>query len=75
MVGHSTVRLRGYVEDSAGASLAILEVDGRDTYLVRKDDTVSYHAGRRTVVLKVIAVSNLQIVVEVGRLRRAIVVR
>jgi hypothetical protein len=69
------LRLRGFVEGEDGQSVALLEVGGKDVYIVRKDDTVSLHTGRRSVVLRVMEVGHLRLVVELGRLRRAVVVR
>ena len=67
--------LRGYVEDAEGMAVALLEVDGGQTYLVRAGDTVSLPMRGRNAVIRVSKVSNLALHVEVGELRREVVVR
>ncbi len=67
--------LRGYVEDEEGRSVALLEVDGTSTYLVRKDDTVSLPRAGQNLVMRVVEVTNLELHVEIGELKRVVVVR
>lgn len=67
--------LRGYIEDEEGKAVALLEVDGALTYLVRKDDTVSLPRAGQNLVMRVIALTNLELHVEIGELRRVVVVR
>ena len=67
--------LRGYVEDADGKTVALLEVNGAHTYLVREGDTVSLPVRGRNAVIRVSKVSNLALHVEVGELRREVVVR
>lgn len=67
--------LRGYVEDEEGKSVALLEVDGTTTYLVRKDDTVSLPRAGSNLVMRVVQVTNLELHVEIGELKRVVVVR
>jgi hypothetical protein len=67
--------LRGYVEDEEGKSVALLEVDGATTYLVRKDDTVSLPRAGANLVMRVVQVTNLELHVEIGELKRVVVVR
>jgi hypothetical protein len=67
--------LRGYIEDGLGKAVALLEVEGRTTYLVSKDDTVSLPMRGRNTVIRVVEVGNLELRVEVGELRREVVVR
>jgi hypothetical protein len=67
--------LRGYVEDEEGITVALLEVEGKNTYLVRKDDTVSLPRAGQNLVMRVIEVTNLELHVEIGELRRVVVVR
>lgn len=67
--------LRGYVEDENGNAVALLEVDGKNTYLVRKDDTVSLPRAGQNFVMRVIQVTNLELHIEMGELRRVVVVR
>lgn len=67
--------LKGYVEDEGGNAVALLEVDGKSTYLVRKDDTVSLPRAGQNLVMRVVQLTNLELHVEVGELRRVVVVR
>ncbi|MHC4972573.1 MAG: hypothetical protein ACYTG3_09595 [Planctomycetota bacterium] len=67
--------LRGYAEDGDGKAVALLEVDGKTTYLVRKGDTVSLPRGGPGQVLKIVDINNLELRVEVGELRRVVIVR
>lgn len=67
--------LRGYIEDAVGTTVALLEVEGRTTYLVRKGDTVSLPSRGRNTVVRVTELGNLELRVEVGELRREVVVR
>jgi hypothetical protein len=67
--------LRGYVEDEERKTVALLEVDGKDTYLVRKGDTVSLPRGGQNLVIRIAEVTNLELHVEIGELRRVVVVR
>jgi hypothetical protein len=67
--------LRGYAEDDSGKAVALLEVDGKNTYLVRKGDTISLPRGGPNQVLKIVEISNLELRIEVGELRRVVIVR
>ncbi|MHC4933128.1 MAG: hypothetical protein ACYTGV_13160 [Planctomycetota bacterium] len=67
--------LRGYVEDDTGNAVALLEIGGKTTYLVRKDDTVSLPQRGGNLVLRIKEVSNLALTVEVGEMRQVVVVR
>lgn len=67
--------LKGYAEDKDGQAVALLEVGGKTTYLVRKGDTVSLPEKGTSQVLKVVEISNLELRVEVGELRRVVIVR
>ncbi|MHC4222562.1 MAG: hypothetical protein ACYSX0_11515 [Planctomycetota bacterium] len=67
--------LRGYIEDDEGNAVALLEIGGKTTYLVRKDDTVSLPQRGGNLVLRIKEVSNLALTVEVGEMRQVVVVR
>jgi len=68
------LQLRGFVEDAEGRSVALLEVEG-STYVVRKDDTVNLPRANRSLVLRVVDLANLELRIEIGELRRIVVVR
>jgi len=50
-------------------------VDGKNTYLVRKDDTVSLPRAGQNFVMRIVQVTNLELHIELGELRRVVVVR
>jgi len=67
--------LKGYVEDEGGQAVALLEVDGKNTYLVRRDDTISLPRAGQNFVMRVVQVTNLELHIEIGELKRVVVVR
>jgi hypothetical protein len=69
------LELRGYIEGADGKTVALLEVEGKRVYLVRKDDTVSLPQGGGSLVMRVVAITNLELRVELGELRRVVVIR
>ena len=73
--GVPTLSLRGYVEDKDGRTCALLDVGGKQVYLVREKDEVSIPHGGENLVLRITKVSNLSLQLEVGELRRMVVVR
>ncbi len=54
---------------------ALLEIDGAGVYVVREGDTVGLHRLGKTSVLKIVGVTELSVVVEIGTLGEVIVVR
>jgi len=69
------LEMRGYVEDADGKCVAILEVDGRTSYVVRKGDTINLPLANRSLALRVVEIKNLEVRIEIGELRRVLVVR
>lgn len=67
--------LKGYVEDEEGTTCALLGVEGAATYLVRKEDTISLPRGAQNLVMRIVDVTSLELRVEIGELRRVVVVR
>jgi hypothetical protein len=73
--GVPPLSLRGYVEDKEGKACALLDVGGKQVYLVREKDEVSIPQGADNLVLRITKVSNLSLQLEMGELRRVVVVR
>jgi len=69
------LELRGYIEGADGKAVALLEVEGKRIYLVRKGDSVSLPQGGRSLVMRVVEVNNLELRIEIGELRRVLVIR
>ena len=69
------LHLRGYVEDAMGTSLALVEVENHDIFLVRQGDDISLQQGTSNLVLRVVSVTHRSVVVEAGTLGHVIVVR
>ena len=61
--------LRGYIEDAGGNTVALLEVEGSATYLVRAGDTVTLPSRRGNEVIRVMEVGNLSLRVQIGELK------
>lgn len=73
--GAPPMRIRGFAEDEGGVVVALLEVTGFGTFLVRAGDSFTLQSGRSTVALKVVEATHRSLVVEVGRFQASIVVR
>lgn len=69
------MRLRGHLQGINGEVLALLEVTGGDTYIVREGDTVGLHDLGIDSVLRVRKISRLHLVIEAGSLNQMIIVR
>nr|WP_321465079.1 hypothetical protein [uncultured Desulfobulbus sp.] len=69
------MRLRGHLQGGNGEVLALLEVTGGDTYIVREGDTVGLHDLGIDSVLRIRKISRLHVVVEAGSLNQMIIVR
>lgn len=73
------IRFSGASPESAAEDprlkAALLEIDGAGVYVVREGDTVGLHRLGKSSVLKIIGVTELSVVVEVGTLGEVIVVR
>lgn len=67
--------LKGYIEDAAGKTVALLEVGGKGAYLVRKGDTLSLPRQAGNLVMRVVELTNLELKMEIGELRRVVVIR
>lgn len=67
--------LRGFIQDHEGQAIALLEVENQPVYLVRKGDTVSLPRRGRNMVIRIVNVGNLSLRVQVGELRREVIVR
>ena len=73
--GVPPLSLRGYIEDAEGNTCALLDVGGKQVYLVREKDEVSIPQGSENLVLRIVRVSHLSLQLEMGELRRVVVVR
>ncbi len=69
------LKLRGIVSGADGARLALLDVSGRDVYLVREGDTISLYGAERNTVIKVLEMNHLTLTVTVGTLGEMVIVR
>lgn len=69
------LRLRGHLQGLNGEVLALLEIGGGDTYIVREGDTVGLHDLGIDSVIRVQKISRLHLVVESGSLNQMIIVR
>ena len=69
------LKLRGYIGDKEEDPMALLDVEGKGVFLVRKGDTVGLQMGGRHTVIKVKDITNLSIFVEVGTLGQVVIVR
>jgi hypothetical protein len=67
------MRLRGFVNNKK--SVAILDIDGVGTYLVRENDEIGLQAIGRNTVIKIIEVDGMGVKVQSGTFRQVIVVR
>ena len=68
-----TLALKGYIEDDSGNAMALLEVEGKRVYLVRKEDvlTLSHRAG--DVSLKITELNRREMRIEIAG--RKVVIR
>jgi hypothetical protein len=73
--GVPALSLRGYVEDADGKACALLDVGGKQVYLVREHDEVSIPQDGENLVLRIAKISNLSLQLKVGELKRVVVVR
>jgi len=69
------LKLRGYIGDKDKDPMALLDVEGRGVFLVRKGDTVGLQISGRHTVIKIKDITNLSIFVEVGTLGQVVIVR
>jgi hypothetical protein len=67
------MRLRGFVNNKK--SVAILDIQGVGTYLVRENDEIGLQAIGRNTVIKIIEVDGMGVKVQSGTFRQVIVVR
>jgi hypothetical protein len=67
------MRLRGFVNNKK--SVAVLDIQGVGTYLVRENDEIGLQAIGRNTVIKIIEVSGMGVKVQSGTFRQVIVVR
>lgn len=74
-VAQPTLRLKGYVEAPGKEAIALIEVAGSETYLVREGDVVSIGPAGTSLVLKIIELSHLRASVQIGTLDHVVVVR
>ncbi len=71
-----SLKLKGVLTRSAGSEpLALLEIAGRDVYMVSNGDEISFDPVNPAQVLKIQKISQLSVVVEVGTLGDVMVVR
>lgn len=67
------MKLRGYVNNKQ--SVAVLDIEGVGTYLVRKNDEIGLQAIGKNTVIKIIDVDGMGVKVQSGTFRQVIVVR
>jgi len=67
------MRLRGFVNNKK--SVAVLDIEGIGTYLVRENDEIGLQAIGRNTVIKIIEVDGMGVKVQSGTFRQVIVVR
>lgn len=67
------MKLRGFVNNKQ--SVAVLDIEGVGTYLVRKDDEIGLQAIGKNTVIKIIDVDGMGVKVQSGTFNRVIVVR
>lgn len=66
-----TMTLKGLVNKN----LALLEIQGVGTYMVRQGDSLSFNKGGENLVIKIEKIDSLSLNVKVGTLQEVIVVR
>lgn len=72
------MRVRGFVHNSPGESMALLQIDGDETvHLVQKGDEIGIQSrgGQPNAVLKIISVDQKKVEVQSGSLRQVIIVQ
>lgn len=67
------MKLRGFVNNKQ--SVAVLDIEGVGTYLVRENDEIGLQAIGRNTVIKIIEVDGMGVKVQSGTFRQVIVVR
>lgn len=67
------MKLRGFVNNKQ--SVAVLDIEGVGTYLVRKGDEIGLQAVGKNTVIKIIDVDGMSVKVQSGMINRVIVVR
>jgi len=67
--------LRGFIETADGERIALLEVESRRTYLVRKGDALTITATRGECALRIAEIDRSALRIEVGQSGRIVVVR
>ena len=67
------MKLRGFVNNKQ--SVAVLDIEGVGTYLVRKDDEIGLQAIGRNTVIRIIDVDGMGVKVQPGSFPQVIVVR
>ncbi|MHC4939071.1 MAG: hypothetical protein ACYTHK_08900 [Planctomycetota bacterium] len=58
-----TLALKGFIADKSGNAIALVEVDGKRTHLLRKDDTLTLSGG---AILKVSALGTRGVEIEMA---------
>jgi hypothetical protein len=72
------MRVRGFVHNNPGESMALLQIDGDDNiHLVQKGDEIGIQSrsGQPNAVLKIISVDQKKVEVQSGSLRQVIIVQ
>lgn len=73
--GLPRMNLRGWVQDGDGVSLALLEIDGEGTIVVREGEELRLHLAGTGVPLRIREIGPRGLVLEVGEERDEVVVR
>jgi len=76
--GMPKMRVRGFVHNNPGESMALLQIDGDDNiHLVQKGDEIGIQSrtGQPNAVLKIISVDQKKVEVQSGSLRQVIIVQ
>ncbi|MBL4612381.1 MAG: hypothetical protein JKY91_01415 [Emcibacter sp.] len=69
------MRMKGLIKVKGKDLAALVEVSGDRVYVVRVDDTIGLYENGKNTVVKVRAINDLSVVVEVGTLGQVIIVR
>lgn len=67
------MKLRGFVDNRQ--AVALLEIEGVGTYLVRKGDEIGLQALGKNTVIKILDVNGMSVKVQTGMINQVIVVR
>ncbi len=73
-----TLKLKGVVnldKQKEGDLLALLQIDRKDTFMVRVGDEISYDPTNPTAAIKIMSITRLSVKVQVGNLGNILIIR